>query len=42
MRQYLRIALGTPNVTEVLSCIDSDGNSWYEVPFLSTRHSIYG
>jgi hypothetical protein len=27
--------LGNPNVIEILSCVDSDGNSWYEVPFLA-------
>ena len=33
--KYKRISLGTPDVTEVVSCTDSDGNSWYEVPFLA-------
>jgi hypothetical protein len=33
--KYKRIALASPNVTEILSCTDSDGNSWYEVPFLA-------
>ena len=33
--QYDKIVLGNPNVIEILSCVDSDGNSWYEVPFLA-------
>ena len=33
--KYKRIALANSNVTEVISCTDSDGNSWYEVPFLA-------
>jgi len=33
--KYKRIALGTSDVTEIVSCTDSDGNSWYEVPFLA-------
>jgi len=33
--QYKRIALSNTNVTEIISCTDSDGNSWYEVPFLA-------
>jgi len=33
--KYKRISLGTPDVTEVVSCTDSDGNEWYEVPFLA-------
>ena len=33
--QYDKIVLGNPNVIEIISCIDSDGNNWYEVPFLA-------
>ena len=33
--KYKRIALGNANVTEIMSCVDSDGNDWYEVPFLA-------
>jgi len=33
--KYDKVVLGNPNVIEILSCVDSDGNSWYEVPFLA-------
>ena len=33
--KYKRIALSNSNVTEIISCTDSDGNDWYEVPFLA-------
>ena len=33
--KYKRIALANSDVTEVISCIDSDGNNWYEVPYLA-------
>ncbi len=33
--KYKRIALANPDVTEIISCVDSDGNSWYEVPYLA-------
>ncbi len=33
--KYKRIALANSNVTEIISCTDTDGNSWYEVPFLA-------
>jgi len=33
--KYSRISLANADVTEVLSCVDDDGNSWYEVPFLA-------
>jgi len=33
--QYDKVVLGNPNVIEILSVTDSDGNSWYEVPFLA-------
>ena len=33
--KYKRIALANTDVTEIISCVDSDGNDWYEVPFLA-------
>ena len=33
--KYKRIALANTDVTEIISCVDSDGNTWYEVPFLA-------
>ena len=33
--KFSRIALANPNVTEIISCVDDDGNSWYEVGFLA-------
>jgi len=33
--KYKRIALANADVTEIISCVDSDSNSWYEVPFLA-------
>jgi len=33
--KYKRVALNNSNITEIISCTDSDGNSWYEVPFLA-------
>ena len=33
--KYKRIALANQNVLEIISCTDSDGNDWYEVPFLA-------
>jgi len=33
--RYARILLGNTNVLEVISCTDSDGNTWREVPFLA-------
>jgi len=33
--KYKRIALANQNVLEILSCTDSDGNDWYEVPYLA-------
>ena len=38
--KYTRIALANPNVTEIISCTDDDGNSWYEVPFLA-QDTVY-
>jgi hypothetical protein len=33
--KYRRLVLGTPNVTEIISVTDSDGNTWHQVPFLA-------
>ena len=33
--KYSRVALGNENITEIISVTDSDGNNWYEVPFLA-------
>jgi len=33
--KYSRVALSNLNVTDIISVTDSDGNSWYEVPFLA-------
>ena len=33
--KYKRIALANNNVLEIISCTDSDGNSWHEVPYLA-------
>ncbi len=34
-KKYDRIRLGEKQVLEIISCTDSDGNKWYEVPFLA-------
>jgi len=33
--KYKRIALSSKKILEIISVIDSDGNKWYEVPFLA-------
>ena len=33
--KYKRIALANSDVTEIISVTDSDGNKWYEVPYLA-------
>ena len=38
--KYKRIALANADVTEIISCVDSDSNSWYEVPFLA-QDTVY-
>ena len=38
--KYSEIRLGNPDVIEILSCIDSDGNKWYEVDSLA-RDTIF-
>lgn len=34
-KKYLNIALPDTDVIDILSVIDSDGNTWYEVPYLA-------
>jgi len=34
-KKYDRIALAKPNVTDIMSVTDNDGNNWYEVDFLA-------
>ena len=34
-KRYDKIRLGQSGITEIISCVDSDGNSWYEVPYLA-------
>jgi hypothetical protein len=34
-KKYSRLILGSENVLEIISCTDSDGNTWKEVPFLA-------
>ena len=34
-KKYQRIILGSENVLEIISCTDSDGQTWKEVPFLA-------
>jgi len=38
--KYKRVVLETGSVLEILSVIDSDGNKWYEVPFLA-QDTVY-
>jgi len=35
IEKYSRIRLGSSQVLEIISCTDSDGNEWTEVPFLA-------
>ena len=39
-KKYDRIVLGNSDISEIISCTDSDGNSWYEVPFLA-QDTVY-
>ena len=32
--------MNDPSFIEMISCVDSDGNSWYEVPYLG-QETIY-
>ena len=34
-KKFDTITLNKTGVSEIISCVDSDGNSWYEVPFLA-------
>ncbi len=34
-KRYNKIRLKQRGITEIVSCTDSDGNSWHEVPFLA-------
>ncbi len=34
-QKYSKIVLAEENVTDIISIVDSDGNTWYEVPFLA-------
>ena len=38
--KYAEVRLGNPDVIEILSCTDSDGNKWYEVDSLA-RDTIF-
>ena len=38
--KYKRIALANSPILEIISVTDSDGNSWYEVPFLA-QDTVY-
>ena len=33
--KYSKITLPEDNVIDIISCVDSDGNNWYEVPYLA-------
>ena len=35
VQKYPRILLGQTDILEIISCTDSDGNTWKEVPFLA-------
>ena len=34
-KKFDKITLSNEKVTEIVSCVDSNGNSWYQVPFLA-------
>ena len=34
-QKYSKIVLAEENITDIISMTDSDGNTWYEVPFLA-------
>jgi hypothetical protein len=38
--KFLKLSFNDPSFIEMISCIDSDGNSWYEVPYLG-QETIY-
>ena len=33
MVKFDKIILSKKNVIEIISCVDDDGNTWYQVPF---------
>ena len=33
--KFDKVVLSNPNVVQITSCIDDDGNKWYEVPYLA-------
>jgi|TARA_B100000085_G_scaffold89325_1_gene80638 hypothetical protein len=33
--KFDKIILGKKNVIDIISCVDDDGNTWYQVPFLA-------
>ncbi len=39
-KKYDRITLANDNIIEIISVTDSDGNNWYEVPFLA-QDTVY-
>ena len=34
-KKYDKVTLQQNNILEIISCVDSDGNNWYEVPYLA-------
>ena len=38
--KFLKLSLNDPSFIEMTSCVDSDGKSWYEVPYLG-QETIY-
>jgi hypothetical protein len=34
-KKFDKLTLNKTGVSEIVSCVDSDGNNWYEVPFLA-------
>ena len=34
-KRYDKIRLAQSGITEIISCVDSDGNTWHEVPYLA-------
>lgn len=38
--KFLKLSFNDSNFIEIVSCVDSDGNSWYEVPYLG-QETIY-
>ena len=35
--KFKTLTIPDTNVIDIISCVDSNGNNWYEVDFLSTR-----